>query len=221
MKWGIRLIAAVILGKLASNLYANWFTEISWKEFNYIVANEDIKNIAIKKFGNDYHAYIYTYSRRYHLIVGDIAGFNAHVRSTTPITYYDVPEGFVVTDNLKRLLSFGTSVLFIVVSSTVILNLIRKGPQAIASVPMKRQAIIPVTPKTRFTDVAGCDDAKLEVTEFVEFLKNPGKFKKLGAKIPRGALLFGPPGTGKTLLAKACAGEAGVPFFATSGSEFA
>ncbi len=71
-----------------------------------------------------------------------------------------------------------------------------------------------------FRDVAGMEGPKEEIQEFVEFLKNPQKFRKLGAKIPKGALLAGPPGTGKTLLAKACAGEAGVPFFATSGSEF-
>ena len=71
-----------------------------------------------------------------------------------------------------------------------------------------------------FKDVAGQGQAKREITEFVEFLKNPEKFKRLGARMPRGALLVGPPGTGKTLLAKASAGEAGVPFITTSGSEF-
>eukprot|EP01094_Clydonella_sp_ATCC50884_P005078 TRINITY_DN1405_c1_g1_i1.p1 TRINITY_DN1405_c1_g1~~TRINITY_DN1405_c1_g1_i1.p1 ORF type:complete len:906 (-),score=302.89 TRINITY_DN1405_c1_g1_i1:72-2789(-) len=74
--------------------------------------------------------------------------------------------------------------------------------------------------KTRFSDVAGLDEAKVEVMEFVEFLKNPQKFRRLGAKIPTGALLVGPPGTGKTLLAKAIAGEAGVPFFSISGADF-
>merc|ERR1711871_1541389 len=74
--------------------------------------------------------------------------------------------------------------------------------------------------KTRFKDVAGLFEAKVEVMEFVEFLKKPDRFKRLGAKIPKGALLVGPPGTGKTLLAKATAGESKVPFFSMSGSDF-
>ncbi|OQO07753.1 Mitochondrial respiratory chain complexes assembly protein YTA12 [Rachicladosporium sp. CCFEE 5018] len=74
--------------------------------------------------------------------------------------------------------------------------------------------------KVKFADVAGMDEAKTEIMEFVQFLKQPEIFTKLGAKIPRGAILSGPPGTGKTLLAKATAGESGVPFFSVSGSEF-
>jgi AFG3 family protein len=73
---------------------------------------------------------------------------------------------------------------------------------------------------TTFADVAGCDEAKKEIIEFVQFLKDPKKFTDLGAKIPKGALLCGPPGTGKTLLAKATAGEANVPFYSISGSDF-
>lgn len=74
--------------------------------------------------------------------------------------------------------------------------------------------------KIKFADVAGMDEAKMEIMEFVSFLKESEKFQRLGAKIPRGAILSGPPGTGKTLLAKATAGESGVPFFSVSGSEF-
>ncbi len=75
-------------------------------------------------------------------------------------------------------------------------------------------------PKVTFSDVAGAVEAKEELQEIIEFLKEPGKFQKLGGKIPKGALLLGPPGTGKTLLARAIAGEAGVPFFSMSGSDF-
>src|SRR5690606_11929025 len=74
--------------------------------------------------------------------------------------------------------------------------------------------------KVTFQDVAGLEGAKEEVQEIVDFLKNPEKYTSLGGKIPKGALLVGPPGTGKTLLAKAVAGEAKVPFFSLSGSDF-
>src|SRR5690625_427214 len=74
--------------------------------------------------------------------------------------------------------------------------------------------------KVTFEDVAGCDEAKDEVSELVQFLRDPGKFQRLGGRIPKGVLLVGPPGTGKTLLARAIAGEAKVPFFSISGSDF-
>jgi len=95
------------------------------------------------------------------------------------------------------------------------------GQNGIFNFAKSRAKIIsPDTPKTTFKDVAGCDEAKVELQEIVEFLKSPGKFKKLGAKIPHGALLLGSPGTGKTLLARAVSGEANVPFFCISGAEF-
>ena len=84
----------------------------------------------------------------------------------------------------------------------------------------KARMILPEEHGKKFSDVAGCDEAKEETKEIVDYLKDPLKFKMLGGKIPRGALLSGPPGTGKTLMAKAVSGESGVPFFAISGSDF-
>jgi cell division protease FtsH len=93
------------------------------------------------------------------------------------------------------------------------------GPQGAMG---KSKSKIQMEPNTgvTFNDVAGADGAKLELTEVVDFLKNPGKYNALGAKIPKGVIMEGPPGTGKTLLARAVAGEAGVPFISASGSEF-
>ena len=95
------------------------------------------------------------------------------------------------------------------------------GPRGLFSFgKSKAKLLTDERPKVTFNDVAGADEAKEELQEIIEFLKEPGKFQKLGGKIPKGALLLGSPGTGKTLLARAIAGEAGVPFFSMSGSDF-
>jgi cell division protease FtsH len=95
------------------------------------------------------------------------------------------------------------------------------GPKGLFSFgKSKAKLVAGDRPKVTFEDVAGADEAKQELQEVIEFLKDPGKFQKLGGKIPKGVLLLGAPGTGKTLLARAVAGEAGVPFFSMSGSDF-
>jgi len=94
------------------------------------------------------------------------------------------------------------------------------GPAALTVGKSKARIYSEGSTGVKFIDVAGVDEAKAELQEIVDFLKNAGKYTRLGAKIPKGVLLVGPPGTGKTLLAKAIAGEAGVPFFSISGSEF-
>jgi len=94
------------------------------------------------------------------------------------------------------------------------------GSRAFAFGKSKAKLVAGDTPKITFADVAGADEAKVELQEIIEFLKDPQKFTRLGGRLPKGALLIGPPGTGKTLLAKAVAGEAGRPFFSMSGSDF-
>jgi cell division protease FtsH len=112
-------------------------------------------------------------------------------------------------------------VLLLVVWLIIMRRMQGAGPKGIFSFGKSRAKMLNEgSPKVTFLDVAGADEAKQELQEIIEFLKEPTKFQKLGGKIPRGVLLLGPPGTGKTLLARAVAGEAGVPFFSISGADF-
>jgi cell division protease FtsH len=121
---------------------------------------------------------------------------------------------------LTLLISFGP-VLLIVALLFFMMRQQMRGQQGVFNFGRSRaKAHNMDRPTVKFSDVAGADEAKRELVEVVDFLKNPERYRQLGAKIPRGALLIGPPGTGKTLLARAIAGEAGVPFFSTSASEF-
>ncbi|MBQ6545749.1 MAG: ATP-dependent metallopeptidase FtsH/Yme1/Tma family protein, partial [Lachnospiraceae bacterium] len=119
------------------------------------------------------------------------------------------------------ILSFLVPFILIMVFMTIMMNRINKSGGGIMGVGKSRaKAYIQKETGVTFRDVAGQDEAKESLQEVVDFLHNPGKYTGIGAKLPKGALLVGPPGTGKTLLAKAVAGEAKVPFFSLSGSEF-
>ena len=121
--------------------------------------------------------------------------------------------GSLLVNLLPWIVIFGFWIFF--------LRQMQSGPnKAFSFGKSKAKLLTGDTPKVTFADVAGCDEAKVELQEIIEFLKDPQKFTKLGGRLPKGALLVGPPGTGKTLLARAVAGEAGRPFFSMSGSDF-
>ncbi len=123
--------------------------------------------------------------------------------------------------NWTSLLTYSLPWIFLILFWFFMLRQMQSGPKGIFSFGKSKARLMTGSkPKVTFADVAGCDEAKQELQEIIEFLKDAGKFQKLGGKIPKGALLLGAPGTGKTLLAKAVAGEAGVPFFSMSGSDF-
>ncbi|CUM68244.1 uncharacterized protein PRCAT00005965001 [Priceomyces carsonii] len=167
------------------------------------------------------------YETQYYFNIGSIESFERSLREVQE--EFKIPEAmrvpvvYVNEGNLtKMLINFLPTILFL----GAIYYMTKKasmggmgGPLGFGkSIAKKFNQDTDV--KIRFKDVAGMKEAKEEVMEFVKFLKNPEKYEKLGAKIPRGAILSGPPGTGKTLIAKATAGEAGVPFYSVSGSEF-
>ena len=131
---------------------------------------------------------------------------------------YDEPS------NAPTIISILTSILPLVIFVGLLVFMMRQAQgsnsQAMSFGKSRARLVTSNRPKVTFKDVQGIDEAKQELAEVVEFLKYPEKFTKIGAEIPKGVLLVGPPGTGKTFLSKAVAGEAGVPFFAISGSEF-
>ncbi|MBT2446675.1 ATP-dependent zinc metalloprotease FtsH [Streptomyces sp. ISL-43] len=136
-----------------------------------------------------------------------------------------IPDGYSVAPDktspfLSVLLSLLPFVLIVVVFLFLMNQMQGGGSRVMQFGKSKAKLITKDTPKTTFADVAGADEAVEELHEIKEFLQEPAKFQAVGAKIPKGVLLYGPPGTGKTLLARAVAGEAGVPFYSISGSDF-
>ncbi|MBO4990110.1 MAG: ATP-dependent zinc metalloprotease FtsH [Clostridia bacterium] len=136
------------------------------------------------------------------------------IASGIKVTYVDPNAG----SGWSTLLSFLSIIIVAIIFWLILRSTAGGGAKGQSFAKTKSRITTGI--KVRFTDVAGAEEEKQELQEVVEFLKNPKKFSDLGAKIPKGVLLVGPPGTGKTLFAKAVAGEAGVPFFSASGSDF-
>ncbi|XP_038207349.1 AFG3-like protein 2 [Zerene cesonia] len=146
---------------------------------------------------------------------------NVEPQNFLPVIYRTEVEASSLTGMLPTLLIIGFLIYMMRRSADMMGRGGRKGGGLFGGVMESTAKLInPTDIGVKFQDVAGCEEAKIEIMEFVNFLKNPQQYIDLGAKIPKGALLTGPPGTGKTLLAKATAGEANVPFITVSGSEF-
>lgn len=159
-----------------------------------------------------------------------IADSREAIKSYSDLTgmEYVVKADYISASSISKILMLAPSVMLFAFITGMSFFLIKKTKKLFKETDGKPQSAIHLSKdientnkiKTKFADVAGADEEKEELTEIVEFLKYPEKFSKLGAQIPKGVLLSGPPGTGKTLLARAVAGEANVPFFSISGSDF-
>lgn len=232
----IGLVGTVtLLGTLA--YYEMGYKEIAWKEFvNNYLAKGIVEKLEVvnKKWvrvrlmsGNTVDG-----SSVLWFNIGSVDSFERNLENAqidmnveppnfVPVIYKTELEAASVTGILPTLLIIGFLIYMMRRSAEMMGARGRKGGGLFGGVMESTAKLINSNDiGVRFKDVAGCEEAKLEIMEFVNFLKNPQQYIDLGAKIPKGAMLTGPPGTGKTLLAKATAGEANVPFITVSGSEF-
>ncbi|HWZ28432.1 MAG TPA: ATP-dependent zinc metalloprotease FtsH [Gemmatimonadales bacterium] len=221
--WALLLVGAVALVQFAANKKQDT-ADISYSDF---AAQLDQQNVATVEITDKQE------------VKGDFRhniNFKGHdVEHFTSLLPFDATSEWIASLRSKNVdvtakepkQSFGVILLNLwplLLFAAVMIYLIRQmqqgGNRAFAFGKSKAKLLAGDTPKVTFADVAGCDEAKQELEEIIDFLKDPQRFQRLGGRLPKGALLVGPPGTGKTLLAKAVAGEAGRPFFSMSGSDF-
>jgi ATP-dependent metalloprotease FtsH len=245
--WVYGLVVLVIIGIQLLD-FGNQPREISWQKFSgwvksgdidkvvvvnkeivdvYIKKNslgkEDFKPVAKKSFGNRLNE-----GPHYSFTIGDVGSFKKDLDEVQK----DLPEEYrvnIIYNNNERsyldlIIGWLLPIFLVIILYMFIMRRMGSGGggSQIFNIGKSKATLFDkdLHVKVTFNDVAGLEEAKVEVMEIVDFLKNPKKYTTLGGKIPRGALLVGPPGTGKTLLAKAVAGEAQVPFFSLSGSDF-
>jgi cell division protease FtsH len=221
----IAILAVLILNVITSKISESANKEISYKHFLYMLNNNAVAAVEVDKSAGKIVIYPKTnlqsdgtYVKTYYTgliddaeLVDRLDAAGVDYTSKIPDTGYTILEFFAV-----YVLPF----IFIWGAFIFIYRSMSKGGGIMGVGKSNAKIYMEKETGVTFNDVAGQEEAKESVTEMVDFLHNPGKYTKIGAKLPKGALLVGPPGTGKTLLAKAVAGEAKVPFFSLSGSDF-
>ena len=227
--WALAIIVVVIMVQAYENTKKTQIADFDYPKFRLAIENQKIDNITFKDVGSggdigEIHGtikdeYSSEYGGKDFVIVGNIGEQGARLleqNALTPKYESNAQNSFMMVflmNYLPILIIFG---LFIFVMRQLQVG----GGKAMSFGKSKAKLMTENKNKVTFDDVAGVNEAKEELAEVVDFLKDAKKYTKLGGKIPKGILLVGPPGTGKTLLARAVAGEAGVPFFTISGSDF-
>ncbi|WP_183098069.1 ATP-dependent zinc metalloprotease FtsH [Nocardioides pelophilus] len=224
------IVVAVLAVLLALEFLApgGGYDEVSTSQMSKYIADGDVKEITFIDGDQTIEATLDDGTRDEgdqvlaHYIQGQQEGILAAVdeqvaEGTIDKSNSENPQPSLLGSILATLLPFALIILLFV----FLMNNVQGGGRGVMQFgKSKAKMISKDMPKTTFADVAGCDEAIEELGEIKEFLQEPAKFQAVGAKIPKGVLLYGPPGTGKTLLARAVAGEAGVPFYSISGSDF-
>lgn len=230
----IILIVAALITLFSISMFMKFMAgstnqEISYNEFVSMVENDEVESVVVDsdkitiypKNGKDTNPFLYAYGSSITYYTGKMEEDDA---LTARLLEHDVEMNKQVADSSSVIMTVLLYYILPILLMWGLLSLLfrrmggKGGPMGVGKSTAK--AYVQKETGITFKDVAGEDEAKESLVEVVDFLHNPGKYSKIGARLPKGALLVGPPGTGKTLLAKAVAGEAHVPFFSLSGSDF-
>lgn len=217
------MLAVIIFSVISSMFQSSSSKEITYDKFVQMVEKDEVSKVVLQngtltvtpKFKEGDKLSLYTYRAT---LVGDENGLNELLKGTD-ITY-EKKSSSVGSQVMSAIFQIVIPILIMMIGLNLVLRYMGKSGGVMGVGKSKARTYVQKETGVTFADVAGEEEAKESLQEVVDFLHNPQKYTQIGAKLPKGALLVGPPGTGKTLLAKAVAGEAHVPFFSLSGSEF-